>query len=143
MKFNHVGVSVTNLEASMDFYREMLGLSQLMDIVPFDGPDIEAIMDLPGATGRMCMIGNGTLNLELFEFDRSQPRNADYPVSDGGYTHFGVEVDDIDRTYEKLQSAGVRIHSPIIMFEGGMRAAYCRDPDGNVFEIMQAVAPST
>jgi len=37
----------------------------------------------------------------------------------------------------------VRIHSPIIMFEGGMRAAYCRDPDGNVFEIMQAVAPST
>ena len=143
MKFNHVGVSVTDIDASIAFYRDMLGMEQLMDIIPFGGPDIEAIMDIPGVTGRMCMIGKGTLNLELFEFDRSEPRGKNYPVSDGGYTHFGVEVDDIEATYEKLKAAGVRMHSPIISFNGGtMRASYCRDPDGNVFEIMQAFAPS-
>jgi predicted enzyme related to lactoylglutathione lyase len=47
-------------------------------------------------------------------------------------------VDDIAATYEKLSTAGVRIHCPVITFnDGSMKAAYCRDPDGNVFEILE------
>lgn len=137
MKFSHVGISVIDIDRSIAFYRDMFGMEQLCDVFPFGGEQFETIMDIPGVSGRMCMIGKGTLNLELFEFDGSKPKDPNYPVSDRGYSHFGVEVDDIAETYEKLKAADVRIHSPVLTFMGGMKAAYCRDPDGNVFEIME------
>lgn len=138
MKFNHIGISVTDIDRSIAFYRDMLGLDQLCDVFPFGGEHFEAIMDIPGVGGRMCMIGRNDLQLELFEFAGSKEKDPAYPVSDRGYSHFGITVDDIDATYEKLRAAGVRIHCPVITFMGGtMRATYCRDPDGNVFEILQ------
>ena len=144
LKFNHVGISVSDIERSIGFYRELLGMEQLCEVFPFGGEQFSQIMDIPGVEGRMCMIGRGSLQLELFEFSNPEPagKNPEYPVSDRGYSHFGVEVDDIDATYEKLRAADVRIHSPVMTFVGGgMRAAYCRDPDGNVFEILQPGEP--
>ncbi|MDR2857167.1 MAG: VOC family protein [Novosphingobium sp.] len=138
MEFSHVGISVGDIGRSIAFYRDMFGLEPLMDIMPFGGEQYEAIMDIPGVTGRLCMIGKGSTNLELFEFDQSQPKDPNYPVSDRGISHFGLFVDDIAATCEKLKAAGVRIHSPVITFNrGSMKAAYCRDPDGNVFEILE------
>jgi catechol 2,3-dioxygenase-like lactoylglutathione lyase family enzyme len=143
MNFGHVGISVTDIDRSIAFYRDMFGLEPLMDIMPFGGEQFEAIMDIPGVTGRMCMIGKGSTNLELFEFDGSKAKDANHPVSDRGISHFGLFVDDIAATYDKLRGAGVRIHSPVVTFMGGsMKAAYCRDPDGNVFEIMEPGTPS-
>ena len=88
----------------------------------------------------MCMIAGGNLWLELFEFANpaGKAKDPNYPVSDRGISHFGMTVDDIHATYDKLKAAGVPIHGRLQTFAGGgMRAAYCRDPDGNVFEIMQ------
>ncbi|MCB2060996.1 MAG: VOC family protein [Novosphingobium sp.] len=144
LKFNHVGISVSDIERSIDFYRELLGMEQLCEVFPFGGEQFSEIMDIPGVEGRMCMIGKGSLQLELFEFSNPKPadKNPEYLVSDRGYSHFGVEVDDIDATYEKLRAANVRIHSPVKTFMGGgMRAAYCRDSDGNVFELLQPGKP--
>lgn len=140
MKFNHVGISVTDLDRSIAFYREMLGMEPLGDPFPFGGAQFSEIMDVPDVQGRMCMIAKDDLWLELFEFANpaGKAKDVNYPVSDRGYSHFGVSVDDIEETYARLQAAGVRIHCPIQTFMGGgMRAIYCRDPDGNVFEIMQ------
>lgn len=143
MKFNHVGISVSDIERSIAFYRDMLGLEQLCEVFPFGGAPYEAIMDIPGVSGRMCMIGSGSLRLELFEFAKAKPKDPEYPVSDRGYSHFGVEVDDIGAAYAKLEAAGVRIHSPVISFnQGSMKAAYCRDPDGNVFELLEPRKPA-
>jgi catechol 2,3-dioxygenase-like lactoylglutathione lyase family enzyme len=138
MTVNHVGISVSDIERSIAFYRDLFGLEQRMEIMPFSGEQYEAIMDIPGVTGRICMIGKGDLNLELFEFDKAKAKDPEYPVSDRGISHFGFEVDDIAATYAKLEEAGVRIHCPVITFMGGsMKATYCRDPDGNVFEILE------
>ncbi len=140
MKFNHVGISVTDLDRSIAFYREMFGMEPLGDPFPFSGEQFGEIMDIEGVEGRMCMIAGGNLWLELFEFTKPRGKAKDpaYPVSDRGISHFGLTVDDVQATYDKLQAAGVPIHGRLQTFNGGsMRAAYCRDPDGNVFEIMQ------
>ena len=145
MKFNHVAISVSNLERTIGFYRDIFGLEPLIDPFPFGGKDFEDIMALPGVQGRMTMIGNGSVQLELFEFSNPSPKAKDphYPVSDRGYTHFGFDVDDIEAVYQRLKAAGAPIHSPIITFTGGgIRAIYARDPDGNVFEAMQAGEPA-
>ena len=145
MKFNHVGISVADIERSISFYRDMFGMEQLCDVFPFGGEQFDAIMDIAGVQGRMCMIGKGNLQLELFEFSNPDPgtKDPEYPVSDRGYSHFGFDVDDIEETYDRLKAAGVRIHSPVITFMGGgMKAIYARDPDGNVFEVLQPATPS-
>jgi len=143
MKFNHVGISVVDIDRSIAFYREFLGLEQLCEVFPFGGGQFSAVMDLPAVEGRMCMIGKDGLQLELFEFAKPAPeaKDPEYPVSDHGYSHFGITVDDIAGTYARLEAAGVRIHTPVIAFPGGMKATYCRDPDGNVFEIMEQGEP--
>lgn len=138
MKLNHVGISVSDIERSIRFYCDTFGMEQFCEIMPVGGPAHEAMMDLPGVSGRMCVVGKGPMHLELFEFHQPAPavRGA-YPVSDHGVSHFGIEVEDIDATYRAVEAAGVRIHAPVIRFGSSMRATYCRDPDGNVFEIMQ------
>jgi catechol 2,3-dioxygenase-like lactoylglutathione lyase family enzyme len=143
MKMNHVGVSVVDLDRSIAFYREMFGMEPAMEIMPFGGPQFSGVMGLPGAHGRMCMITGGDVALELFEFAEPAPRAkaADYPVADHGYSHFGFEVEDIEAVYARLNAAGVRFHCPVTTFPGGMKAAYGRDLDGNVFEILERGPP--
>jgi len=140
MKFNHVGISVSDIVRSIAFYRDLFGMEQLCEVFPFGDERVQAIMDIPGVTGRMCMIGRNDLQLELFEFTNGKAKDPNHPVSDHGYSHFGFEVDDVDATYARLKEAGVRIHSPIVTFDGGIRAIYARDPDGNVFEALQIPA---
>jgi len=139
MKFHHVAISVTDIERSIAFYRDVLDMAQLSELSPFGGEQFDAIMGIRGVQGRMCIVGRETLNLELFEFADSKPKDPDALVSDRGYSHFGVIVDDVDATYERLRAANVRTHCPVISFMGGaVKATYCRDPDGNVFEIIEA-----
>ncbi|MCX7863763.1 MAG: VOC family protein [Novosphingobium sp.] len=136
---NHVGISVSNIERTIAFYRDMFGLEEMVPVFPFGGADFSAIMGLENAQGRMTMIGKGDIRLELFEFSHPEPtrRDPNYPVSDHGYSHFGFEVDDIDAVYERLLAAGVPIHCPVVQFTGGIRAIYARDPDGYVFEVLE------
>ena len=143
MRMHHVAISVVDIERSIGFYREMFGMEPRTPVFPFGGEAMSEVMGLQDASGRMCVIANGTVQLELFEFAHPAPRpkDPDYPVADHGYTHFGFEVDDIMATFERLSAAGVRFHCPITTFPGGMMATYGRDPDGNVFELLEQGPP--
>lgn len=137
--FHHIGVSVSDLDRSIAFYRDVFGMEQAVESFPFGGENYRRIMALPDPHGRMTVMTRGTLALELFEFASPAPKrqDADYPVADHGLTHFGVWVEDIDATFAKMAEAGVRFHCEVLQFQGGMRAAYGRDPDGNVFELLE------
>lgn len=139
MKMNHLGVSVSNLENTIAFYRDMFGMDELTPIFQFGGENYSAIMGVENASGRMTVIRGGDVQLELFEFASPQPapRDPNHPVSGHGYSHFGFEVDDIDEVYERLTAANVRFHCPVVSFPGGIRALYGRDPDGYVFELLE------
>lgn len=138
-RLHHVGISVSSLERSMAFYQDMFGLRLTTAILPFSGSKYERIMALGNAEGRIAFMSNGSFQVELFEFSKPEPKPKDpaYPVADHGISHFCIEVGDIDALYEKLGSANVPIHSPVIEFQGGIRAIYARDPDGNVFEAIE------
>lgn len=139
---NHVGVSVANLDRSIGFYRDLLG----MDVVkqrPFSGEQYESILGLQGAEGRLALLQAGNMRLELFEFSHPSPKPGDSirPVCDHGITHFCIEVNDVEDSYARLKAAGVSFHCPPLEFATG-KATYGRDPDGNVFELLErAPAP--
>jgi catechol 2,3-dioxygenase-like lactoylglutathione lyase family enzyme len=138
MNMNHVGICVVDLDRSIEFYRLHLDMQLIYD-APFSGQPFAEVMGLSDARGRMCVLRNNTVQLELFQFEH--PAASGTPaletMANHGISHFGVEVDDIDAAYERLVAANVRCHSPVREFESGMRATYVRDPDGNVFELLQ------
>lgn len=136
---HHVGISVRNLERSIAFYTELLGMEIAALTFTLHGADLEQIMALPALQGRMCVVRKGSLLIELFEFTQPKPlaRDANYPVNHHGISHFGIEVDDVEATYQQLSAAGVRFHSPVMSFQRGVKATYGRDPDGNVFELVE------
>ena len=136
---HHVAISVTNLERAIAFYTETMDMNILASTFPINGPLLEEVTALPDLDGRMCVVGKGTLIMELFEFKKPQPATKDpnYPLCDRGITHFGIEVTDIDAMYLRLTKAGVKFQSPVRTFPSGVKATYGRDPDGNVFELLE------
>jgi catechol 2,3-dioxygenase-like lactoylglutathione lyase family enzyme len=138
---HHIGVSVVSLERSLRFYRDLLGMRVLVQ-KQFEGAQYELILGLPGARGKLAVLQLASLEIELFEFERPRPALSDpnRPVCDHGITHFCIEVADIQSEYERLKTAGVAFHCPPLTF-GAEKATYGRDPDGNVFEMLQLSAP--
>lgn len=143
---NHVGISVSNLERSLQFYRDLFG----MDVVvqgEFGGEQYASVLRLPRAAGRAALLRlpGGQMQIELFEFANPVPTRGDpeRPVCDHGITHFCIEVTDIESEYERLRSQGVVFHCVPQLFSGsGNKATYARDPDGNVFELWERKRPS-
>jgi len=81
------------------------------------------------------MLRAGAQYIELFEFAAPSPKGSDRRVCDYGISHFCIEVTNVQIEYERLKAAGVKFTCPPRSF-GDMHATYARDPDGNVFELL-------
>ncbi|MBV8144948.1 MAG: VOC family protein [Gammaproteobacteria bacterium] len=138
---HHVGISVANLERSIAFYRDLLGL-QVIQQVPMRGANYDAIMGLKGTDGRIAVLRTGNFEIELLEFQRPPSRPAQpHHVSDQGISHFAVHVEDIPGLHARLIAAGVRVHSaPVYFASCATTAVYFCDPDGNYIEMIEEKA---
>src|ERR1700712_3312490 len=143
MNFHHVGISVTNIDRSIAFYRDMLGMTLAMEPFALSGEMLDMVNGLKGVQVRTCHMMAGGASLELFEYASpdSKPKDPSYSVADRGISHFGVMVTDIEGIYDRCTAAGVIFHCPVQTFPGGMMATYGRDPDGNVFELLERSVP--
>lgn len=134
---DHVGMSVASLDRALAFYRDMLGMRVVAEGALDERHD--AITNLTGVKCKGVLLRIGSLQLELFEFANPLPRPGDHdrPVCDHGITHFAIQVTDIEREYKRLTAAGVAFHCPPQKLPSGNKATYGRDPDGNVFELLE------
>lgn len=137
---NHVGVSVSDLERSVAFYRDVLGMSVVVR-GDFGDDRYRRVLGLEDPRGRAALLRLGSFQIELFEFASPAPRAGDInrPVCDHGITHFCLDVADIHVAYQRLKAEGVRFHCPPEEFAGEAIVTYARDPDGNVFELRQKI----
>ncbi len=123
MKYLHTMVRVTDLDESLDFYCNKLGLEELRRI------DVEA--------GRFSLVflaapGDSDAQVEL-------TYNWDEKGYAGGrnFGHLAYNVDDIYATCQRLVDGGVTINRP--PRDGHM--AFVRSPDGISIELLQAGPP--
>jgi catechol 2,3-dioxygenase-like lactoylglutathione lyase family enzyme len=135
---DHVGISVANLDRSIEFYRKCFGM-ELVAQAKFEGAYYEEVLGLKGARGKVAVLKAGDMRIELFEFSQPAAKSLDphRPVCDHGISHFCVEVTDIEGEYERLKRAGVSFHCAPVDFDGSAKATYARDPDGNAFELRE------
>jgi lactoylglutathione lyase len=119
MKYLHTMVRVTDLEASLDFFCNKLGLREHKRTHNEKGRFTLVFLRAPG---------DEHAELEL-------THNWDPETLTGGrnFGHLAYEVDDIYATCERLQSAGVVINRP--PRDGHM--AFVRSPDNISVELLQ------
>jgi catechol 2,3-dioxygenase-like lactoylglutathione lyase family enzyme len=146
---HHIGISVPDIAKAREFYIDLLG--GVEEVAPMewrDNPGFDAVIGLKDSAAKQFMCRLGNTHLEVFEYaqPRSAPQDPDKGVHNFGYTHFGVQVDDIAACCERLKAAGIRLHTEPNLAsikvhpdgsKTGFAATYCRDWFGNVFEIME------
>lgn len=138
---HHVAVHVHDLDKMVRFYREAFGFETVGEQFSWrDNPTLDRLIDVPGSAARGTMLRAGTCYLEMFEFSAPEPRpGGALRPCDKGYTHFCVDVTEIEKEYDRLKSLGMTFgdRPPIDM--GHVKSIYGRDPEGNVIELQQVV----
>ena len=141
---HHTGYTVSDLDRSVAFYRDRIGM-EVLATQEKRGGYLAAIVGYPDAHVRMAHLRmpGGDHVLELFEYlapagaapERIEPRDV-------GTAHLCIRVDDLPAVYKRLRRAGVDsfVSEPVEVDTGintGGYGLYLRDPDGIVLELFQ------
>jgi len=136
----HAGVSVRDLEKSLAFYRDGLGLTVRLQ-ADESGPFLEEILGFPGVRVTTVKLGadQGQALVELLRYDEPLPASAPCrEVYDFGSSHLALTVTDLDGLYHRLTEAGIVFRSPPRLSpDGRAKVAFCADPDGTPVELVE------
>lgn len=134
---NHTSFTVSNLERSVEFYTQVLGM-QLERRFDTEGAGISQIVGFPDARLRIAFVYLGEFRLELIEYVSPKGVKIDTATNNVGSAHIAFSTDDVDKTYEELKTKGVRFKgAPMRSRPDRPRVAYFTDPDGYTLEIVQ------
>jgi catechol 2,3-dioxygenase-like lactoylglutathione lyase family enzyme len=143
-RIDHVGITVSDLDRALGFYRDLLGLRVVADSTVSE-PGVAELLGLDSVELRIVDLDSGDGRIvELFEYLHPKGGRADYESSDAATEHIAFTVDDLAAVRERLARAGARIVSrrPLTIsdpggsFDGAI-CLYVRDPDGAILELIQ------
>jgi glyoxylase I family protein len=118
-RIHHVSLITGDLSASIDFYVDLLGVS-----VDPQRPDL-------GYPGAWLDVGDQQIHLLVLPNpDAVEGR----PAHVGRDRHVAFHVASIDTIEARLEARGI----PFTRSRSGRRALFCRDPDGNGVELIEA-----
>ena len=135
----HTGIVVTDMARSLEFYRDLLGLTLALDFEE-RGEYIDTLSNVSGIRLRMVKLraDDGGLVELLHYISHPMSRAKDNKLCEIGPTHMAFTVDSIDETYARLSGAGVKFNStPIVSPDGKAKLAFCQDPDGTYLELVE------
>jgi catechol 2,3-dioxygenase-like lactoylglutathione lyase family enzyme len=134
---HHVAIRTADLHRSAAFYIEALGARWLTKPFTLEGDEIAQLWGgAPGLRVRVALLGfEEGGGLELFEFEHPRhPTGPTDPPTDR-LMHWGLRVDNVRATLAKVEELGGSAVHPVLNW-GGNDIVYCRDPDGNTFELI-------
>lgn len=125
MKMLHTMLRVGNLEKSLQFYCDVLGMTKLRQ------------KDYPGGKFTLAFVGYGDeKDNTVIELTHNWETDS-YDLGDG-YGHVALGVDDIYGTCEKIKAQGGTVtREPGPMKHGSTVIAFVADPDGYKIELIQ------
>jgi catechol 2,3-dioxygenase-like lactoylglutathione lyase family enzyme len=141
---HHTGLVVKDLDRSIRFYHDLLGLEFYNEPTPwFSGPDLARGVGVPGAELRQVTFWVGEHStVELLEY-RNPPQTAAAPVPNNrlGAAHVCFRVADVRATKAELEARGVEFYSDVNVVDdgplAGWRWVYFSDPDGLALELVE------
>jgi catechol 2,3-dioxygenase-like lactoylglutathione lyase family enzyme/ketosteroid isomerase-like protein len=140
---DHTGITVSNLERSLAFWRDVLGF-ELSHTAHQTGELASEITGVPGAEIKLAVVeAPGGHKIELLEYlaPADQKRYGNLRPCDLGHTHVALLVDDLESVLERIAAHGWRAAGKAQTLpsgpNAGKRVVYVRDPDGATIEFMQ------
>lgn len=141
---HHVGLVVRDLDRSIYFYHDVLGLPFANEPTPwFEGPELEKGVGVPGAKLRQVSLWVGPVStVEMIEYaNRPEESSAPVPNNYLGAAHVCFLVDDIRARKAELEEQGVLFYSDVNVVDdgplAGWRWCYFSDPDGLALELVE------
>lgn len=139
----HTGIVVRNLKNSLEFYRDLLGLS-IWKHAKEEGVFIENVVGLSGVLLEWVKLQapDGSV-IELLQY-HSHPDSQlleNIPSNRLGCSHIAFTVDNIEDVYNLLRQHGHHCNSsPQISPDGKVKVLYSHDPDGVIVEIVEEIS---
>lgn len=139
----HSGITVEDLDRSLSFYRDLLGLEPVAERMACE-EYIQRLTDAAGGCLKLAHLrvpGSGYL-VELLEYQGVELTPVGGRPRDPGQGHICFFVDGLDALVQTIRQRGQRvIADPVTATAGrnaGARVVYAQDPDGFWVELMQA-----
>ncbi|MGI4992375.1 VOC family protein [Halobacteriovorax sp. GFR7] len=136
MKFLHTMVRVSNLDESMDFYCNKLGLKEVHRIESEAGKFSLVYLSAPEDEEKALKEQAPLIEL-TYNWPDENGNTEKLPVSSRNWGHLAFRVDDIYETCQKLMDQGVTINRP--PRDGYM--AFLKSPDDISIELLQKGEP--
>jgi len=123
----HTMIRVRDLDASLHFYIDVLGMKQLSDRFDVPARRVSAVF-----VGFDSFAAGGCLEL-VHSWDQTEPH-----THGSGYGHISIGAPDIEGLSRSLEQIGVGFTlKPTALLEGGPKVAFIKDPDGYSIELLQ------
>jgi catechol 2,3-dioxygenase-like lactoylglutathione lyase family enzyme len=139
---DHTGITVSNLERSLAFWRDVLGF----ELSHTAHQTCEMACEITGVAGAEIKLAvvkaPGGLKIELLEYlAPADKRHADLRPCDVGSVHVALVIDDLDAVLGAINVSGWKATGESQTLQSGpnagKRVVYVRDPDGTTIEFMQ------
>jgi glyoxylase I family protein len=137
-RVNHTGISVSDMDRSLTFYKDLLGLEVIFDSDVPENERLSNVVGMENARGRVVWLRAGDTMIELWQWDNPVGRALapDYNPADKGVTHFALQTDNVDELYRKVTDAGY--HANITPQNLGLhKTTYIKGPDDEIIEILE------
>jgi len=139
---HHTSFTVADLERSVAFFRDVLGLELAYQREVRDDY-FGKIVGLPGCAVKAALfrLPGSAHHLELFEYLQPRGQAVSARPCDPGCCHLSFLVDDLPAFYARLQGKGITfVSEPVLITAGPNRGGYglylC-DPNGILVELFQ------
>ena len=134
----HVGLTVTDMTASVTFYRDVVGMTVKSEFVGHNDW-FDELTDNPGAELSVTHLRLGDYELQLIEYlAGGHGESAEIAHNRVASPHMCFLVTDVDAKFTELTERGdVSITSDVTDIAAGARSFYVADPDGVPVEFVQ------
>jgi catechol 2,3-dioxygenase-like lactoylglutathione lyase family enzyme len=138
--FLHVAIGVIDLEKSVYFYTNVMGME--IDYRAYhDGEKISEVVGVKDARLDICVLKKGNTKLELIDYGNNEKKQIRYKNQDiPGLIHIAFSVDDVDAEYSRIKTLGYDFNSqPMVTRENGPKICYFRGPDNITIELFETI----
>jgi catechol 2,3-dioxygenase-like lactoylglutathione lyase family enzyme len=127
---NHVGLTVTDLDASIVFYRDIAGMELVRRYPVADDEWFQTLTENADAVVEAVMMQLGEFRIQLVRYHKGGGPGAHGHAVEGGM-HLCIDVDDVDATLARITALGQYHVGPMVeRHPYGGRSFYVHDPDG-------------
>ena len=145
-EITHIGITVSDIDRSTAFYRDVLGL-ELVGSITMEGDETDRLFQIKNCIAKIAYL-NGSKGsiappIELIQF---VSEDCDINTPDLRRTSISeicFRVENIDKVYRELKAKGVEFLSEPQLFDfrkdgfSKSKAVYFKDPDGVILELME------